>query len=72
MARAPGLPGIPGMPGLPGIPGLLRPGIPGLVGGGIPQKTKIKPNANMKPLYWNMIDPKKIQNTAWGMVNKLH
>jgi hypothetical protein len=77
--RAPGPPGLPGVPGIPsGIP--VRPGVPpirpGAIGGipmpinsKIPTKEKIKPNANMKPLYWNVLDPKKIQNTAWEKID---
>jgi len=63
----PNLHGGPKVPGIPGIPG----GLPS-VGMGlnkVPVKPKVKPNANMKPLYWNIIDPKKVSSTAWGKVN---
>jgi hypothetical protein len=62
----PSLQGVPKIPGIPGIPG----GLPsvGMVFNKLLVKSKVKPNANMKPLYWNVIDPKKVSNTAWGKV----
>ena len=71
LPRVPIRPGIAVTPGMIGIskkdPELIQPEISGNLEG-FSQKEKIKSKSNMKQLYWNIIDPKKIKNTAWGMV----